>query len=70
MDEAEQAVYEFCTEYYAGYRVSDGSYGRVVAAFGEQGAVDLVGLLGHYNMIAMTLNVFEISVPEGEKLLF
>lgn len=70
MDAAEEAVYDFVTEYYAGHRVGDDAFGRVVDALGEQGAVDLVGLLGHYNVIAMTLNVFEISVPDGEKLPF
>jgi hypothetical protein len=27
--------------------------------------VDLVGLLGYYVLVAMTLNTFEVAVPDG-----
>jgi 4-carboxymuconolactone decarboxylase len=30
--------------------------------------VELVGLLGYYTMVSMTLNGFGIGVPEGEPL--
>jgi 4-carboxymuconolactone decarboxylase len=62
---AEEAVYDFVTELYATHRVSDGKYSAVVAALGEEGAVDLTGLLGHYGVISMTLKVFEIPLPDG-----
>jgi 4-carboxymuconolactone decarboxylase len=29
------------------------------------GLVELVGLLGYYSMVALTLNAFEIGLPEG-----
>ncbi|MBV9738896.1 MAG: carboxymuconolactone decarboxylase family protein, partial [Hyphomicrobiales bacterium] len=32
-----------------------------------QGVVELVGILGYYTLISMTLNAFEIGLPEGEK---
>jgi 4-carboxymuconolactone decarboxylase len=28
--------------------------------------VDLVGLLGYYTLVSMTLNAFEVPLPEGE----
>ena len=28
--------------------------------------VELVGLLGYYTLVAMTLNAFEIGLPAGE----
>jgi 4-carboxymuconolactone decarboxylase len=31
---------------------------------GERGMVELVGLLGYYTLVSMTLNVFEIMPPE------
>ena len=34
-------------------------------AFGEAGVVDLTGLVGYYTLLAMTLNTFEVPVPEG-----
>ena len=31
----------------------------------EQVLVDLVGILGYYTLISMTINVFEVPAPEG-----
>jgi 4-carboxymuconolactone decarboxylase len=62
---AEEAVYDFVTELYGTHRVSDGKYAAVVAALGEEGTVDLTGLLGHYGVISMTLKVFEVPLPDG-----
>ncbi len=32
---------------------------------GRQGLVELVGLVGYYTLVAMTLNAFEVPAPEG-----
>ena len=34
-------------------------------ALGDAGLVDLVGLVGYYGLVSMTLNVFDVAVPEG-----
>lgn len=68
-DDAEEEIYDFCTELYANKRVSDASFARVEARHGRAGAVELAGLLGHYNLIAITLNVGDIPVPGGAKPL-
>lgn len=65
--EEERVVYDFVTEYFRTNRVSDATYGRALEAFGERGVVDLVGTVGYYGLVSMTLNVFEIEVPEGEE---
>ena len=28
--------------------------------------MDIVGVVGYYGMVSMTLNVFEVELPEGE----
>lgn len=61
----ERAVFDIVTEYFAENRVSDDTYGRAVEALGEQGLVDVVGIVGYYGLVSMTLNIFEISVPDG-----
>ncbi|MCA9823526.1 MAG: carboxymuconolactone decarboxylase family protein [Dehalococcoidia bacterium] len=61
----ERVIYDFVTEYYATGRVSDANYERARAAFGEAGVVDLVGACGYYSLVSMTLNVFEVELPEG-----
>lgn len=67
--EAEQVVYDFVTEYFRTHRVSDDTYERAHAALGERGVVDLVGTVGYYGLVSMTLNVFDVGLPEGEKPL-
>ncbi len=61
----EAAVYGFATELYARRRVGDAAYAAALAHLGEQGIVELVGILGYYALVSMTLNVFGIEVPEG-----
>ena len=63
---AYQAVAAFVREYFATNRVSDATYDAARDALGEEGVVDLVGLVGYYTLVSMTLNVFEVGLPEGE----
>jgi 4-carboxymuconolactone decarboxylase len=44
-------------------RVPEPVYRAAVEAIGEQGVVELVGILGYYSLISMTLNAFEIEAP-------
>lgn len=66
----EAAVYDFVKELYATRRVSDKTYKRVQSLLGDSATVELVGILGYYVLISMTLNVFRMPVPEGEPLPF
>jgi 4-carboxymuconolactone decarboxylase len=40
-------------------------YQAGVRALGEKGMVELVAILGYYSLVAMTLNAFEIGLPES-----
>lgn len=64
----ERAVYDFATQLHRTGRVGDAAYDVALAAFGEQGVVDLIGICGYYTIVAMTLNVAEVALPEGEAL--
>jgi 4-carboxymuconolactone decarboxylase len=66
--EDEHVLYDFCRVFYRDHKVDDATYARALAQFGERGVVDLVGIMGYYALISMTLNVFEVPVPEGAKL--
>ena len=67
-DPDEALVYRFASEYYATHRVGAETYAAAVARLGEHGVVELIGLMGYYGLVAMTLNVFEMDLPEGEPL--
>jgi 4-carboxymuconolactone decarboxylase len=69
-DQRQQAIWQFVTEYLQTHRVSDATYERAKTALTERGVVDLVGIVGYYGLVSMTLNVFEVSLPAGEKLPF
>lgn len=64
-DERERAVYDVSSTLLATRRVPDALYREGVAALGERGMVELVALLGYYTLVAMTLNVFEIGLPDS-----
>lgn len=60
----EAALYDFCQELHRDKSVSDATYARAVAAFGEQAVVDAVGISGYYTMLAMVLNT--ARTPAGD----
>lgn len=66
---AEKTIYDFCTESLQTSQVSDAAYAAAIDLLGEQGVVELVGLMGYYCMVALTLNTFQVPLPEGAKPL-
>ncbi len=61
----EEAIYDFCIELHENHFVSDQVYHNAFDHFGERGLVELIGLIGHYTTVSMTLNAFELPLPEG-----
>ena len=61
----ELAVYAFSWELLETKRISEGAYGTLAKLIGTEGAVELVGILGYYTLICMTINAFEIPVADG-----
>jgi len=56
MSDEEAILYDFCQELHRNKNVSDATYARAVARFGEQAVVDTVGITGYYTLLAMVLN--------------
>ncbi|HEU0203858.1 MAG TPA: amidohydrolase family protein, partial [Burkholderiaceae bacterium] len=63
-------VYDFATELNRFKSVSDATYAKALARFGERTVVELTALIGYYTMVAMTLNAHEIPLPEGVEPAF
>ena len=61
----ERIVYEFARDLVENRRVADGRYAAAVELLGEAGTVELVGTLGYYTLVCMTLNAFEVPLGEG-----
>jgi 4-carboxymuconolactone decarboxylase len=66
----EMAIYAFVKELYAKRRVSTPTFNRVKKLLGDAGTVELVGILGYYAMVSMTLNTFKAPLPDGVKPAF
>ena len=65
MAEDEEIAYDLATEILRLKRVSDPAYERAVAKFGEQGVVDLVSLVGYYNLLAIVMNTTRTPLRAG-----
>jgi 4-carboxymuconolactone decarboxylase len=65
MADDEAALYDFCIELHRHRSVSDATYARALAKFGEQGVVDAIGLTGWYTLVAMVLNTARTPLPAG-----
>lgn len=57
MTDDEDMIYNFVSELLENRSVSDPTYARVLAKFGERGVVDTTGLVGYYATLAGILNV-------------
>jgi len=63
---SEAVVYNFARELITQRKVSNQCYAKAVELLGEAGVVELVILLGFYTLVSMSINVFEVSVPDSE----
>jgi 4-carboxymuconolactone decarboxylase len=68
--EDEALVYRVCDELFRTQRLSEDSFKAANAAFGERGVVEIISIIGYYTLIGNTLNVFQVPLPQGEKLPF
>jgi 4-carboxymuconolactone decarboxylase len=65
MTRKDAMVYDFFTGLERRRAVGDATYRRAVAAFGEAGVIDLIGVIGYYTTLAMILNVARTPPPHG-----
>ncbi len=66
----EALVHRICSEIFRTQRLSDDSFNQAIAALGENGLVEVIGIIGYYTLIGNTLNVFQVGLPPGEALPF
>ena len=66
-DPQARAVYAVARELHATRALSETTYAQAEAALGREGLVDLVGILGYYTLVSMTLNAFDVPTPDGSR---
>lgn len=62
-DPRDIAVHAVSSTLLATGRVPKPLYDEALALLGERGLVELVGILGYYSLVALTLNTFELGLP-------
>ena len=67
MAEDEEALYDFCTELQVNQSVSDPTYARALAKFGEPGVVEIAGIQGYYTYLAMIMNAARVTIAPTAK---
>jgi 4-carboxymuconolactone decarboxylase len=59
-DERQRFLHRLATQFLRDNRIAAADYDAAVAMFGERSLVEIVGILGYYAFVAMTLNAFEM----------
>ncbi len=67
MAEDEEMVYDFCAELLHNKSVSDATYARTLAKFGEAGVVELANIEGYYMYLSVVMNTERSPLPAGAK---
>src|SRR5579862_7200680 len=67
MPEDEEILYDFCMELLHNQSVSDPTYARMLAKFGEPGIVEAASLEGYYTYLSMIMNTTRSPLAAGTK---
>jgi 4-carboxymuconolactone decarboxylase len=67
MADDEDIIYSLCDELSRHRTVTDATYARAAATFGEQGVMDATSIAGYYTLLAMVMNTARTALPEGTK---
>ncbi len=65
MRDDETALYDLATALYRDKKVSDAVYKAAVEKFGERGVMDIIGIIGYYDLVSMTLITAQVSAPDN-----
>jgi 4-carboxymuconolactone decarboxylase len=60
-----QAVHDVADELLRTKFVSDATFARAGDVLGQTAMIDLIGILGYYTLICMTINTFAVPLPDG-----
>jgi len=65
MKDDEAALYDLAMSLYRDKKVSDGVYKAALDKFGERGIMDVIGIIGFYDLTSMTLITMQGEAPNG-----
>jgi 4-carboxymuconolactone decarboxylase len=65
MRDDEAVLYDLVTALYRDKKVTDPVYKAAADKFGERGVMDIIGIIGYYDLVSMTLITMQAGVPNG-----
>ena len=63
----EEAVYNFCTEFFKTKQVGDATFQALKDKIGERGIVEVIGAAGQYQMVSLFMNVDRYPLELNQK---
>jgi 4-carboxymuconolactone decarboxylase len=63
MRDDEAALYDLATALYRDKKVTDTVYKAAADKFGERGMMDIIGIIGYYDLVSMTLITMQAGAP-------
>ena len=69
MGDTEKLIIQFTRELISEPKVSSEVFAQLLEQMGEEGVMDLVGLIGYYHFVGMTIKAFDVQNPPGTALL-
>jgi 4-carboxymuconolactone decarboxylase len=63
MRDDEAALYDLVTALYRDKKVTDAVYKAAADKFGERGVMDIIGIIGYYDLVSMTLITMQAEAP-------
>jgi len=63
MKDDETALYDLAIALYRDKQVPDAVYGAAREKFGERGIMDIIGIIGYYDLVSMTLITMQAGAP-------
>ncbi len=67
MKEDEEIIYNLLTEIYRDHDITEATYNRAKAKFGEKGIADIQGLAAYYGITAMALITAKATFPPSDE---
>ena len=64
-DEKTQVIHDYAKTLHETKQVPLPLHNRMLAAWGPRGIAEIIGTCGYYTLVSMTLNGFEVGLPDG-----
>lgn len=65
VDEKTQVLHDYAKSLHETKQVPMDLHNRMLAAWGPRGIAEIIGTCGYYTLVSMTLNGFDVGLPDG-----